>query len=145
MWNTALRNVQFRRRQFLLAVVGTGDKGQIALVPGRDERSDETMRCAGPGEYFGELGPLLRRPRSANCARRHSAVVTGYTPQSFKQLVSHNGRSPGCRTRTRFAATDAVAIGATSATSATPATVGEIRALVGGSLSESRPIGRDGS
>ena len=90
MWNIALRNVQFRRRQFLLAVVGTVDKGQIALVPGQDERSDETMRCAGPGEYFGELGPLLRRPRSATARAVTHAVVTGYTPQSFKQLVSHN-------------------------------------------------------
>jgi putative ABC transport system ATP-binding protein len=66
------------------------DNGQIALVPGRDERSDETMRCAGPGEYFGELGPLLRRPRSATARAVTHAVVTGYTPQSFKQLVSHN-------------------------------------------------------
>jgi putative ABC transport system ATP-binding protein len=63
------------------------NEGQVALVREQPDRTEETLRSAGPGEYFGELGPLLRRPRSATARALTKAVVTGYNPQEFKQLV----------------------------------------------------------
>jgi putative ABC transport system ATP-binding protein len=66
------------------------EEGQIALVQERPGRSAETLRLAGPGEYFGELGPLLRRPRSATARALTDTVVTGYSPQDFKQAVTQN-------------------------------------------------------
>jgi putative ABC transport system ATP-binding protein len=66
------------------------EEGQVVLVRERPDRSEETLRAAGPGEYFGELGPLLRRPRSATARALTDAVVTGYNPQSFKRAVKLN-------------------------------------------------------
>jgi putative ABC transport system ATP-binding protein len=66
------------------------EEGEVVLVRERSDRSEETLRAAGPGEYFGELGPLLRRPRSATARALTNAVVTGYNPQSFKQAVKLN-------------------------------------------------------
>jgi putative ABC transport system ATP-binding protein len=66
------------------------NEGQVALVREQPDRTEETLRSAGPGEYFGELGPLLRRPRSATARALTNAVVTGYNPQSFKQAVKLN-------------------------------------------------------
>jgi putative ABC transport system ATP-binding protein len=66
------------------------EEGQIALVRERPGRSAETLRLAGPGEYFGELGPLLRRPRSATARALTDTVVTGYSPQDFKQAATQN-------------------------------------------------------
>jgi putative ABC transport system ATP-binding protein len=66
------------------------EEGQIALVQARPGRTAETLRLAGPGEYFGELGPLLRRPRSATARALTDTVVTGYSPQDFKQAVTQN-------------------------------------------------------
>jgi putative ABC transport system ATP-binding protein len=63
------------------------NEGQVALVREQPDRSEETLRSAGPGEYFGELGPLLRRPRSATARAVTRTVVTGYNPQEFKQLA----------------------------------------------------------
>ena len=63
------------------------NEGQVALVREQPDRTEETLRSAGPGEYFGELGPLLRRPRSATARAVTRSVVTGYNPQEFKQLA----------------------------------------------------------
>jgi putative ABC transport system ATP-binding protein len=65
------------------------NEGQVALVREHADRTEETLRSAGPGEYFGELGLLLRQPRSATARALTHAVVTGYNPQEFKQLVHH--------------------------------------------------------
>ena len=64
------------------------DEGQIALVRERPGRSEEILRRAGPGEYFGELGPLLRRPRSATARAVSNAVVTRHGARNFKHLAN---------------------------------------------------------
>ena len=63
------------------------DEGEIALVRERPDRSEEVIRCVGPGGYFGELGPLLRLPRSATARAVPTTVVTGYSPQDFKRFA----------------------------------------------------------
>jgi putative ABC transport system ATP-binding protein len=64
------------------------DEGRIDLVRGRPDHSEEILRSAGPGEYFGELGPLLRRPRSATARAVSHAVVTRHGARNFKHLVN---------------------------------------------------------
>jgi hypothetical protein len=64
------------------------DEGEIALVRERPDGSEDGVRLVRPGEYFGELGPLLCLPRSAAARAATAAVVTGYTPQDFKRLTT---------------------------------------------------------
>lgn len=59
MWMTALRDLQWRRRRFLIAVIGT------SLV-------------------FGMMGPLCGLPRSATTRARTPSVLTGYSVRAFR-------------------------------------------------------------
>jgi putative ABC transport system ATP-binding protein len=63
------------------------NEGEIELVRPRPDQTEETVHVSGPGEYFGELGPLLGLPRSATARARTAAVVTGYRARDFKRLV----------------------------------------------------------
>jgi putative ABC transport system ATP-binding protein len=67
-------------------------EGVIELVRPRPDGTEETVHLAGPGEYFGELGPLLGLPRSATARARTASVVTGYGPRDFKRLVKPDRR-----------------------------------------------------
>ncbi len=47
---------------------------------------------ARPGEYFGELAPLLGFPRAATArGAADGAKVTGYTVAEFRKLVGPEG------------------------------------------------------
>jgi putative ABC transport system ATP-binding protein len=63
------------------------NEGQIELVRSRPDGTEEVVHRSGPGEYFGELGPLLGLPRSATARARTAVVVTGYGARDFKRLV----------------------------------------------------------
>jgi putative ABC transport system ATP-binding protein len=63
------------------------DEGEVELLRLRPDHTEEALRAVGPGEYFGELGPLLGLPRSASARARTTAVVTGYRGRDFKRLV----------------------------------------------------------
>jgi len=67
-------------------------EGEIDLVRPRPDNTEETVHRAGPGEYFGELGPLLGLPRSATARARIASVVTGYGARDFKRLVKPDRR-----------------------------------------------------
>jgi putative ABC transport system permease protein len=87
MWKVTLRNVQFRRRQFLLAVVGTALVFAMALwVTGIRQgfRTEADYMLAGiGGDHWaitsGTAGPF-----------------TG-TPPMFAETAEHLGRAPGVR------------------------------------------------
>jgi putative ABC transport system ATP-binding protein len=64
------------------------DEGEVALLRERPDHSEEILRTVHPGGVFGELGPLLRLPRSATARAITHAVVTGYSPQTFKRLTT---------------------------------------------------------
>jgi putative ABC transport system ATP-binding protein len=64
------------------------DQGEIDLVRERPDHTEEVVRSVGPGEYFGELGPLLRLPRSATARATTAAAVIGYSPQDFKRFAT---------------------------------------------------------
>jgi putative ABC transport system ATP-binding protein len=63
------------------------NEGEIELVRPRPDGTEEVVHRSGPGEYFGELGPLLGLPRSATARARTAVVVTGYGARDFKRLV----------------------------------------------------------
>jgi len=50
------------------------------LADGREDR----VTVIGPGQYFGELGPLLRLPRSASARALGPTEVIGYTVRRFR-------------------------------------------------------------
>jgi putative ABC transport system ATP-binding protein len=76
------------------------NEGEIELVRPRPDESEETVHVSGPGEYFGELGPLLGLPRSATARARTAAVVTGYGARDFKRLVKPDRRQAPSRSAT---------------------------------------------
>jgi putative ABC transport system ATP-binding protein len=77
------------------------DEGEVELLRTRPDHTEEALRAVGPGEYFGELGPLLGLPRSASARARTTAVVTGYRGRDFKRLVKPaRGERPPARSPT---------------------------------------------
>ena len=69
------------------------DEGEIDLVRGRDDGSEELLQRATAGAYFGELAPMLGLPRTATARAVGPAVLTGYTLRSFRTQVG--GTTPG--------------------------------------------------
>jgi putative ABC transport system ATP-binding protein len=50
----------------------------------------EVLARIGPGNYLGELGPILNLPRSASVRAVEDSVVTGYTVRAFRQERPHH-------------------------------------------------------
>ena len=63
------------------------DEGEIALLRERPDHSEEIIRTVRSGGYFGELGPMLRLPRSATARAVTRSRVTGYNPRDFKRVA----------------------------------------------------------
>ena len=66
-------------------------EGKIELVRELASGAEEVATTAGPGEYFGEMGPLFALPRSATARARTDAVVVSYTVQGFRELMGAGG------------------------------------------------------
>ena len=66
-------------------------EGEIELVRELASGAEEVATTAGPGEYFGEMGPLFALPRSATARARTDAVVVSYTVQGFRELMGAGG------------------------------------------------------
>ena len=60
------------------------ESGTIEVYRERADGSEEHRATFGPGEYFGELGPMLSMPRSASARAREPATLIGYGPQAFR-------------------------------------------------------------
>jgi putative ABC transport system ATP-binding protein len=61
------------------------ERGELELYRELSGGGEEMLRVASSGEYFGELGPTLRLPRSASARARGDAVVTAYTMRRFRR------------------------------------------------------------
>ena len=49
----------------------------------------EMLARVEPGNYVGELGPILNLPRSASVRALEDSVVVGYTVRAFRQDNPH--------------------------------------------------------
>ena len=63
------------------------EEGKVATVRIRDDRTEEPVSMLGPGEYFGELGPLLDFPRESTARAVLPTVVTAYGQRDFKEQI----------------------------------------------------------
>ncbi|MEX0874485.1 MAG: ATP-binding cassette domain-containing protein [Actinomycetota bacterium] len=68
----------------LIYVIG---QGQVATVRVRDDRTEEPVSKFGPGDYFGELGPLLDFPRESTARALTKVSVTAYGQRDFKEQI----------------------------------------------------------
>ena len=59
--------------------------GEVELVRARVDGSEERLGLVRPGEYFGELGPLLGFPRAATARARKQTKVRTYTVPEFRE------------------------------------------------------------
>ena len=69
------------------------EEGEIQIFRVRSDSSEEFLAVIGPGNYFGELGPMLNLPRSASARCRTAARLTGYPLRAFRRQfpVSQSG------------------------------------------------------
>ncbi|MBV8302642.1 MAG: cyclic nucleotide-binding domain-containing protein, partial [Acidimicrobiia bacterium] len=74
--------------------------GTVEVVRERARGGDQQLATAGAGQYVGELGPLLRLPRSATArAGSDGVTVRTLTPEEFRLRVGE-GRLAARRPRT---------------------------------------------
>ena len=66
-------------------------EGEIELARELASGGEEVIKTVGPGDYFGEMGPLFSLPRSATARAKTDAVVVGYTIQAFRELLGPTG------------------------------------------------------
>ena len=66
-------------------------EGEIEMVRELATGGEGVLKVAGPGDYFGEMGPLFALPRSATARARTDATVVGYTVQGFRELLGTLG------------------------------------------------------
>jgi putative ABC transport system ATP-binding protein len=66
-------------------------EGEVEIVRELADGGEELLKVAGPGDYFGEMGPLFGLPRSATVRARTDATVIGYTVQQFRERLGATG------------------------------------------------------
>ncbi len=65
--------------------------GEFEIVRELADGGEELVSTAGPGEYFGEIGPLFGMPRSATVRARTDATAVGYTVKAFRERLGPRG------------------------------------------------------
>jgi putative ABC transport system ATP-binding protein len=60
------------------------DEGAVEIVRVRDDGTEERLNTVGPGNYFGEFGPMFGLPRSATARAAGPTVLTGYGLREFR-------------------------------------------------------------
>jgi putative ABC transport system ATP-binding protein len=72
------------------------EEGQIEVTREGPHRSEQVVGTFWPGEYFGELGPLVGLPRSASARARIPTTLTGYGVQEFRRWqAAQRATAPG--------------------------------------------------
>ncbi|MGQ0847259.1 MAG: ATP-binding cassette domain-containing protein [Sporichthyaceae bacterium] len=68
------------------------ETGAVDLYRERDDGAEVPVHTSGPGEYFGELAPLLGFRRSATARARVDTTLTAVTVQEFRESAGPEGR-----------------------------------------------------
>ncbi len=90
-------NVKLKSGQVLFEQGTLGDciyvvsSGEVEIVRELSSGGEELLKVAGPGDYFGEMGPVFGLPRSATVRARTDATVVGYTVQAFREKLGATG------------------------------------------------------
>jgi len=63
------------------------ESGEIDIIRELSGAVEEHLATLGPGEHFGEMGPLFGMARSATARARSATKVSGYTPEQFRVHV----------------------------------------------------------
>jgi len=61
------------------------EEGEIEIYRIRADGGEEPLAVVGPGNYFGELGPMFNLPRSASARARTPSRVTAYSLRAFRR------------------------------------------------------------
>jgi putative ABC transport system ATP-binding protein len=73
--------------------------GEVEIARTHADGSEALVAVLGPGEYFGELGPLLGFPRSATARARRDVMLIAYGVRDFReQVLGDLTREPEART-----------------------------------------------
>jgi putative ABC transport system ATP-binding protein len=63
------------------------EQGEVTIARQHTDGSREALATLGPGQYFGELGPLLGFPRSATATANTPVRMTAYSIGDFREQV----------------------------------------------------------
>jgi putative ABC transport system ATP-binding protein len=66
------------------------ESGLLEVYRELADGGEETLAWTEPGNYVGELGPILNLPRSASVRALRDSVVTGYTVRAFRKNHPHH-------------------------------------------------------
>ncbi len=61
------------------------EEGEIEIYRTRADGTEEFVATIGPGNYFGELGPMFNLPRSASARARTGSRLTAYPLRAFRR------------------------------------------------------------
>jgi putative ABC transport system ATP-binding protein len=70
----------------LVYVIDAGELDIIRVLAGGGEQH---LARLGPGQYCGELGPLMGFPRSASARAATDVVLTVFSPHEFRERMLH--------------------------------------------------------
>jgi putative ABC transport system ATP-binding protein len=70
------------------------EEGLVEIFRRRADGGEEVMVEHGPGAYFGEIGPLLRLPRTASARATMPSRLTGLGPREFRRWTGDEGAGP---------------------------------------------------
>ena len=68
------------------------EQGEVEIARQRADGGEEIVATIGPGEYFGELGPLLGFPRAATARATKTTVLNSYSVHDFRMLLGDDPR-----------------------------------------------------